>query len=69
MIFPVILEKGNLEKIPYILGNGTPPLPSQYFFPGNETFLYFRKNFQIPKNQNFVYFSRKSYEQIFLKSL
>ena len=33
MIFPVILEKGNLEKIPYILGNGTPPpSPPNIFF-------------------------------------
>ena len=34
-----ISENGNPEKILYI--------------SGNETFLYFTRNFQSPKNQNF----------------
>ena len=38
----------NTKKILYISGNGT--------------FLYFKRNFQSPKNNFFLYFSKKSYE-------
>ena len=35
---------------------------------GNGTFLYFRRYFQSPKNQNLLYVSKKSFDQIFLKA-
>ena len=31
--------------------------------------VYFGRNFQSPKNQNLLYFSQKSYEEIFPKTL
>ena len=31
--------------------------------------VYFIRNFQSPKNQNLLYFSQKSYEEIFPKTL
>ena len=37
--------------------------------PGLKSILYFRWNFQSPQNQTFWYFSKKSYEWIFLKTL
>ena len=41
----------------YILGNEYPEkLP---YISGNRTSLYFRRNFQSPKSQNFLDFSKK----------
>ena len=51
---------GNPEKIPYISGNGT----FLYFKKRKprKNSLYFRRNFRSLKNQNLLYFSKKSYE-------
>ena len=54
----------NTEKSPYISRNGTFYISKNGSpdISGNGTFLYFRRNFQGPKNRNFLYLSKKSYE-------
>ena len=62
-----ILGNENSKQNYYISGNGTllyfwkqiPPPPPAPLFPNfifqkNRTFLYLKKNFQIPEKQNFL---------------
>ena len=57
------LGNENPEKIPYIFSYlGKQKLSKVLYISGNGTFLYFRRNFQDLKNQNLLYFSKKSYE-------
>ena len=59
-----ILGNENSKQNYYISGNGTllyfwkqispPPLFPNFIFQKNRTFLYLKKNFQIPTKQNFL---------------
>ena len=63
--FSYILGNGHLEKIPYISGNGTFYISANgnpekiLYISVSRTFLYFRRNFQSPKNKIF-YISPKN---------
>ena len=48
-------NSGNIKPPP-------PPPPEILYISENKIFLYFRKNFQSPQKQNFLYFSIKSYK-------
>ena len=66
--FSYILGYGNPEKILYISGNGTflyfrkQKHPEKFHIShGTELFSISGGTFKAPKNQNFLYFSKKSY--------
>ena len=70
--FLIFREMEIPKKIPYISGNGNAKKllifweTKLFLYFGKwkprKSSLYFRRNFQGPKNQNFIYFSKKRFE-------